>query len=82
MYHPSAIPCPICGTPVEKGKLMCLRHWLMVPRRLQDQVNNAWRAVKVAKKPGVQLEALRRHRAAKVAAIDSVRAQVPAKEAA
>ncbi len=79
---PRKIPCPICGAPTRNTKLMCLRHWLMVPKLLREKVSYEWWAVNAARKPDVRLAALRRHREAKQAAIAAVRARIPAQEAA
>lgn len=38
-------PCAVCETPVAAGLLMCRAHWGQVPRNLQREVTETWRAV-------------------------------------
>lgn len=33
-----------CRTAVERGKIMCLTHWLLVPRELQVEIGHTYRA--------------------------------------
>ena len=68
--------CPICGRGIPKSQLLCLVHWRMVPRPLQERVGFEWSGVRAAKKPDVLLAVLKRHAAAKTAAIAAVRAQL------
>lgn len=37
--------CPIagCGALIDPSRLMCRRHWYLVPRRLRDRVWATWR---------------------------------------
>lgn len=35
----------LCGQTVPLGKLMCLPHWRMVPRELQQRINALWAEV-------------------------------------
>ena len=42
--------CPIrlCDETIPRGRLMCIEHWYMVPRKIRRAVNAAWRAVNAA----------------------------------
>lgn len=38
--------CPIggCGDPIDRSRLMCRKHWYLVPRKLRDRVWATWRS--------------------------------------
>lgn len=36
--------CPCCGAHLQRGKLMCPPHWMMVPSELRAAINKAWKA--------------------------------------
>lgn len=35
-------PCAVCDTEIPNGKLMCPRHWKLVPQADQAHVMRAW----------------------------------------
>lgn len=43
---PAPVCCAVarCRTAVERGKVMCLTHWTMVPRNLQLAIGHSYRA--------------------------------------
>lgn len=59
--------CPIqgCKNSVKPGHLMCLTHWRLVPRLIQQAVNTTWRAYQ----RGRHREQLEEYRSARDAAI-------------
>jgi hypothetical protein len=38
--------CPVtgCGEQIARSRLMCRRHWYLVPRQLRDRVWATWRS--------------------------------------
>jgi hypothetical protein len=60
--HPC--PGPGCATRIDRHRLMCLRHWRMVPRPLQAAIWRAWNGGRGAGSP--------EHAEAILAAIDAV----------
>ena len=64
--------CPICGTPIRRGKLMCLAHWSMVPCDRQRAVNRTWKEFRRSDCGQPALMALREYRNAHDAAIKAV----------
>lgn len=66
-----------CQHTVRRGHLMCMDHWRMVPKALQDAVWAAWREQR--RRPTVA--ALRAYLDAKQAAIDAVQAKQQARRA-
>jgi hypothetical protein len=65
-------PCAVGGCPrrIPGHKLMCSRHWTMVPKRTRDLVHAAWRRYDLG------ILSLGTLRAAQQRAIDAVEAQV------
>jgi hypothetical protein len=57
---PSAGHCPVpgCAEPVDPARLMCRRHWYLVPRPLRNRVWATWRSGLAAASPEHQ-EAVR-----------------------
>ena len=41
-----SIPCPVPGCPrqISKARLMCRRHWNLVPKELRDRVWATWQS--------------------------------------
>lgn len=37
-------PIPGCGDQIDPSRLMCRRHWYMVPKEMRDQVWATWRS--------------------------------------
>ncbi|MBX3660710.1 MAG: hypothetical protein KF740_19925 [Ramlibacter sp.] len=35
-----------CTTPTASGRFMCLKHWRMVPKPLQDTINDRYRTLR------------------------------------
>lgn len=71
-------PCAVCETPIPAGLLMCREHWRQVPRDLQREVNESWRAVTNRKAASVEesLERAARYRLAVEEAVRAVQAKV------
>lgn len=65
--------CPVegCKDAVKAGHLMCLKHWRLVPTRLQRAVNSTWRSYKAKR----DMEALDAYRAARDAAVRAAAAE-------
>jgi hypothetical protein len=63
---PGAQPCavPQCGEAVDPSRLMCRRHWYVVPKAIRDQVWASWRSGQGAFSP--------EHRAAVVLSVAAV----------
>ncbi len=74
--------CPCCGARIQRGKLMCLPHWKMVPRDAQRAVNKAWRDYRRSDYGHAAIMALRVYQTAVDAAIAAVMAKIQGKEAA
>ena len=72
--------CPICGTAIKRGKLMCLAHWTMVPREIQRKVNATWREFNRAESGIPKRMAIRAYADAHDAAIAAVLALTAATE--
>ena len=70
-------PCAVCATPVAAGMLMCRAHWGQVPRNLQREVNESWRAVSNRQANSVEesLERAARYRLAVEEAVRVVQAK-------
>lgn len=62
-----------CQATVQGNWLMCLPHWRQVPKRLRDEVWQAWRDV--GRSDGARSGARDRHARAVQAAIDAVHAK-------
>jgi hypothetical protein len=54
-------PVPGCGEEIDQTRLMCRRHWYLVPRPLRDETWRTWRSGRAAASP--------EHRQAVLAAI-------------
>ena len=69
-------PCAVCAKPVIRGKLMCVRHWHLVPKDQQQAVYRSYRAMtRAARKPG-GLSTVLAYRQAREAAVLSVESQI------
>ncbi|QUM72219.1 hypothetical protein [Sphingopyxis granuli] len=51
-----AAPC--CGTPVERGQMLCVKHWFVLPERLRKALGATWRARHVSAFQELWTEAL------------------------
>ena len=69
--------CAVCGAHIPRGRLMCPKHWHMVPKPLQVAVWRTWRAFTARKTPGEGVARLRDYREAADAAIAAVQARLP-----
>ena len=72
-------PCPIsgCREACPKHHLMCVAHWRMVPKILQDEVYAAHRPLR---RRGATLEQVKAHRSAARRAIDAVTSKLKLNE--
>ena len=68
---------PVCGTPIERGKLMCREHWHMVPKALQRAVSRAWRRFAGGRTPQDRAAALGSYRGAVADAVAAVERALP-----
>ena len=50
--------CTTCLTPVERGQLMCKRHWLGLPQRLRHAILTTFRARHIANYQALVSEAI------------------------
>jgi hypothetical protein len=66
-------PCPVCGTPIHAGLLMCRSDWRKVPPDLQREVNESWQALnrRNVASVGEARERAARYRLAAEAAVDA-----------
>lgn len=69
--------CAVCGAHIPRGRLMCPRHWHMVPKPLQVAVWRTWQAFGARKSPAEGVGRLRAYREAADAAIAAVQARLP-----
>ena len=66
--------CPVsgCGSLIADDKLMCFRHWSLVPEGLRRRVHSAWSAVRLSRIASKRRDALERYRDVREAAITAV----------
>jgi hypothetical protein len=57
-----------CARSIKPGLLMCAPHWYLVPKSVQREVLNTWRAFNASKSS----DALAAYRAARQKAIDAL----------
>ena len=74
--------CPCCGTRIQRGKLMCIGHWKMVPKDLQRAVNKTWREYRRSDYGHAAIMAIRVYQKAVDDAIAAVMGKIQGKEAA
>ena len=80
MRNPAQYHCQAegCQHQVQRGHLMCLPHWRMVPKQLQEAVRAAWRVQRTTN----SLQALRAYMDARREAIGAVADKQRARQAA
>ena len=44
LHRGRCCPIPGCGGQIDPSRLMCRRHWYLVPKRLRDHVWATWRS--------------------------------------
>lgn len=69
-------PCAVCAKPVNRGKLMCVRHWHLVPKDQQQALYRAYRAMTRATTRPSGLSTVLAYRQAREAAVQSVESQI------
>jgi len=68
--------CPCCGVRISRGKLMCMVHWMMVPKDVRRAVNRSWQAFRQSPTGHPAIVALDVYNAALKAAIAGVMAKL------
>ena len=69
-------PCAVCAKPINRGLLMCVRDWRLVPKEQQTAVYRSYRAMTRAARKPEGLNTVFAYRQAREAAVRSAESQL------